>query len=100
MTLIINLQSLSLGQTLSKVVGGALRLFYKNVYMHSCKIILATEHACMCIYRIYTCMHAQLLNHVLHSVIPWTVACQAPLSTGFPRQEYRSRLPFLLQGSS
>ena len=27
-------------------------------------------------------------------VIPWTVACQAPVSTGFPRQEYRSGLPF------
>ena len=25
---------------------------------------------------------------------PWTVAQQAPLSTGFPRQEYWSRLPF------
>ena len=25
---------------------------------------------------------------------PWTVACQAPLSTGFSRQEYWSRLPF------
>ena len=25
---------------------------------------------------------------------PWSVACQAPLSTGFPRQEYWSRLPF------
>ena len=24
----------------------------------------------------------------------WTVACQAPLSTGFYRQEYRSGLPF------
>ena len=24
----------------------------------------------------------------------WTVACQAPLSTGFSRQEYWSRLPF------
>ena len=24
---------------------------------------------------------------------PWTVACQAPLSVGFPRQEYWSRLP-------
>ena len=24
----------------------------------------------------------------------WTVACQAPLSTGFPRQEYWSGLPF------
>ena len=25
--------------------------------------------------------------------IPWTVAHQAPLSMGFPRQEYRSGLP-------
>jgi len=29
---------------------------------------------------------------------PWTVAHQAPLSTGFPRQEYWSGLPFLLPG--
>ena len=27
-------------------------------------------------------------------VTPWTVAYQAPLSTGFPRQEYWSGLPF------
>ena len=25
---------------------------------------------------------------------PWTVACQAPLSIGFPRQEYCSGSPF------
>ena len=25
---------------------------------------------------------------------PWTVACQAPLSMGSPRQEYWSGLPF------
>ena len=31
-------------------------------------------------------------------VTPWTVACQAPLSMGFPRQEYWSRLPFPLPG--
>ena len=27
-------------------------------------------------------------------VIPWTVACQAPLSMGFSRQEYWRELPF------
>ena len=27
-------------------------------------------------------------------VIPWTVAHQAPLSRGFPRQKYSSGLPF------
>ena len=30
---------------------------------------------------------------------PWTVAGQAPLSTGFPRQEYWSRLPFPTPGN-
>ena len=29
---------------------------------------------------------------------PWTVACQAPLSMGFSRQEYWSELPFLSPG--
>ena len=28
----------------------------------------------------------------------WTIACQAPLSLEFSRQEYRSRLSFLCQG--
>ena len=31
---------------------------------------------------------------VSDSAIPWTVAHQAPLSMGFPRQEYWSGLPF------
>ena len=31
-------------------------------------------------------------------VASWTIAYQAPLSMGFPRQEYWSGLPFLLQG--
>ena len=32
-------------------------------------------------------------SHVRLLVTPWTVACQAPLSMGFSRQEYWSRLP-------
>ena len=32
------------------------------------------------------------------SAILWTVAHQAPLSMGFPRQEYWSRFPFLSPG--
>ena len=35
-----------------------------------------------------------LLSHVQLVMTPWTVARQAPLSTGFPRQEYWSGLPF------
>ena len=33
-------------------------------------------------------------SHVQLFVTPWTIACQAPLSTGFSRQEYWSGLPF------
>ena len=32
------------------------------------------------------------------SVTLWTVACQLPLSMGFPRQEYWNGLPFLSPG--
>ena len=32
------------------------------------------------------------------SATPWTVACQAPLSMGFSRQEYWSELPFASPG--
>ena len=40
----------------------------------------------------------QSLSPVQLFVTPWTLACQAPLSMGFSRQEYWSGLPFLLQG--
>ena len=36
----------------------------------------------------------KLFSHIWLFVTPWTVASQAPLSLGFPSQEYRSRLPF------
>ena len=40
-----------------------------------------------------TCMHVLSLSRSRLFVTPWTVASQAPLSMGFPRQEYWSRLP-------
>ena len=39
-----------------------------------------------------TCV--QSLSHVWLFEIPWTVACQGPLSMAFPRQENWSGLPF------
>ena len=33
------------------------------------------------------------------SAVPWTVACQAPLSVEFSRQEYWSGLPFPSPGN-
>ena len=43
-------------------------------------------------------MCAELLSRVQLYVSLWTVAPQAPLSMGFPRQEYWSGLPFLPPG--
>ena len=43
-------------------------------------------------FSVVACMHAQSV--VSDSVTPWIVACQAPLSMGFLRQEYWSGLPF------
>ena len=45
-------------------------------------------------YFLKPCMHTQSLSRVRLSVIPWTAACQAPLSVEFFRQEYLSGLPF------
>ena len=43
---------------------------------------------------IYGCAHAwSAASVVSDSAAPWTVALQAPLSIGFPRQEYWSGLP-------
>ena len=41
-------------------------------------------------------LHVCILSHFSHVrffATPWTVACQAPLSTGFSRQEYWSGKP-------
>ena len=39
-------------------------------------------------------INSVVLSHVQLLLTPWTVACQAPLSHGISRQEYRSGLPF------
>ena len=40
-----------------------------------------------------------LLSHVPLFATAWTVACQVPLSMGFPRQEYWKELPFPSPGN-
>ena len=48
---------------------------------------IRTENHCVCT--------PSRFSLVQLSVTPWTVACHAPLSMGFSRQEYWSGLPFL-----
>ena len=46
------------------------------------------------------CVHTcSVANPMLLCPIPWTVACQVPLTVGFPRQEYWSGLPFPSPGN-
>ena len=45
-------------------------------------------------FNLMTCLYVCTLSRVWLFVTPWTAACQAPLSMGFPRQEYWSGLPF------
>ena len=47
----------------------------------------------LCMYVCYSHSHVQLFE------ILWTVACQAPLSMGFSRQEHWSGLPFPSPGN-
>ena len=66
------------------------------IYVKSLQICLFwTLHvneiiSCACVLSCFSC--------VRFFVTPWTVACQVPLSMGFSRQEYWSRLPCPLPG--
>ena len=50
-----------------------------------------------CDFLMDSCVRVCMLSHSVMSdcVTRWTVACQAPVSMGFPRQEYWSGLSFL-----
>ena len=52
---------------------------------------LTSHHAYVCA---HVCVCTCALSRVRLCVTPWTVACGAPLSMGFSRQEYCSGLPF------
>ena len=60
--------------------------------VHLCDSHTHVRTSFMC-YAVLSCFSCVLLFATL-----WTVACQAPLYMGFPRQEYWSGLPGDLQG--
>ena len=71
---------------------------FLSVCLSTCLCIHPPIHpfTCLsiCLYHLTVCA----LSRVQLFVVPWTVACQTPLSMGFPRQEYWSGLPFLPSG--
>ena len=59
--------------------------------------VLICKYVCICIYAyvcIYVCGGGLLIKLCPTLAIPWTVACQAPLSMEFSRQEYWNGLAF------
>ena len=50
--------------------------------------VFAIMLECELIYELIYSYHAQWLSSAELFVTPWTAACQAPLSLGFPNQEY------------
>ena len=59
-------------------------------YIYICTSI----HIYMYISDVYINIRKWMLSHIWLFVTAWAVACQAPLSMGFSRQEYWSGLPF------
>ena len=61
-----------------------MRLLRTDAWIHTCRAHIKS--------------HVRLLSRVPLFATPWAVARQAPLSVGFPRQEYWSGLPFSSPG--
>ena len=57
-----------------------------------------TQSIAVKLVNIRVCARTLSCSVVSVSVTPWAVALQAPLSMGFPRQEYQSGLPFPTSG--
>ena len=51
-------------------------------------------HRITCVYLVCSCVCSVTSVMSDSFVIPWTIACQAPLSMGFPRRECWSGLQF------
>jgi len=57
---------------------------------HRCTMLIGhVDKRMLCV-----CGHAPLLSRVQLFAAPQTIALQAPLSMGFPRQKYWNELPF------
>ena len=64
----------------------------------STESVMPSNHLILCcpllpLSLIFSSIRVKVLDHVQLFETPWTVAHQAPLSTGFSRQEYWSGLP-------
>ena len=83
------------GGRLGGVVFPSLEEFYTSLLWSTQSKALAVSKADIFLELFFLWSNeVKLLSRVRFFATPWTVACQAPLSMGFSRQEYWSGLPF------
>ena len=80
---------------MSEPAADAGRLSMNATLLMQTDAVLMTQ-ALQAVWLSVMCICAQPISCVF--VTAWTVACQAPLSLEFSRQEYQSRLPFPTPG--
>ena len=64
-----------------------------------CYVSIGCVCVCVCVYTHTSTSECVSRSVMWDSVTPWTVACQAPLSMEFSRQEYWHGLPFPTPGN-
>ena len=74
--------------------GKSLAMIFVYQKINALKIFFFLRFGHIALYATCACT----FGHIQLFATPWTVACQAPLSMGFSRQEYWSECHFLLQG--
>ena len=80
-------------------VGRAVRGWYCSALYHDRKQANVHLPRCKPIFWLTAAATVQSLSRVQLFLTPWTAAHRAPLSMGFPKQEYWSGLPFPFPGN-
>ena len=74
-----------------------LEFFFMGNLSILCIYFFIPTYVCVCVVCVM-CVCTYQLSCIRLFVTPWSVAGQAPLSMGFPREEYWSGLPFPTSG--
>ena len=97
---VVTTKDISLVIIISEIVNAmnVTEYLLKNQIWVTAMSVYMFTYMCVCVC-VCVLARARMLSHIWLFVTPWTVAHQAPLSMGFPRQEYWSGLPFSSPGT-
>ena len=81
-----------------KVLEASFYYFIFSTLVQSLKDIRTQNKKPQSYFSLQHFLYSTSVSHVQLSATPWTVVCQAPLSMGFSRQKFWSRLPLASPG--